>query len=397
MSRRTTSRNFGSKECNENGQEPKRGVLVVAVLFLLLISEKLDAAFAQNRTACDSVEAAWKHYFNNRFDHARALVADCEERRALELRVYVALKENRNDLAETIMCRLLKSAPEYQPDPSQAPVLGYAAWVEERRKCRSEAPPAVIIRSRTEVLGWLELNMGGETFVLPDDADNNPELFHLRLGFDHAEVEVGAIPIMNLPLKKEYRTQLPISAIKAKLWSEGDIYKFTPGLVFLGYFSHNALGWAHEQDAQDATYSKQVIHFALLFSKNFGPAKISAGPTYSILDLKRFTDRDTIKAHEGKTSIHAELQFAFLPSRLFMIAGAAPMPVYALERKDGALQKPYTKFLVAYGIRAFLLPHLAIDIGGGWRGFSKEELSDADKHFFRFGVTLGLSLAQQFP
>ncbi len=79
-----------------------------------------------------------------------------------------------------------------------------------------------------------------------------------------------------------------------------------------------------------------------------------------------------------------------------LLANVAPMPTFHFELENRVLQKPDTRYLVTYGVRAFPVPNFAIDIGAGWRGYSKDELGEADKHFFRFGAIIGLSLSQTF-
>ncbi len=271
---------------HEAGCSQRRPWLLLRVAVLLLILAARHDAFTQPH-GCDSVEVAWRYYlYKGDFDRALDLVADCEKPAALELRAFVWFKRQDPDLANALLCELLKRRPDYQPDPAKPlPVPDFIVLLEElKKKC---IPPQFVIQSEGDILGWLVINAGGGTFVLPEDDDNNPELLYLRLGLQYAEFEVGTIPVMNLPLNKENQTKLPTSAFKLRIFPEGWLHTLWPRLTFTGRFSHNAFGWAQYRIENEGSYSKHFIQFALLLSKSFGPARVHAGPAYSILETKK--------------------------------------------------------------------------------------------------------------
>ncbi|MCI0698779.1 hypothetical protein L0337_43110 [candidate division KSB1 bacterium] len=392
MSKRTTSLSSNSNDYNEVGCLPRQVRLFLRVAMLALILGAWIDALAQQQSNCDSLQVAWRYYlYEGAFDKALALVATCEEPNALELRAFVALKHRDKELAEELLCELLKRKPDYTPDLSKPlPVSNFIARVEElKQKC---APKESIIQPETNVLGWLEINLGGGTYLggpyknLQYEYDN-PVLAHLRIGLNIAEIELRTIEIINT--LSNGKAQLLTGAFKLGI-PEGLLAPVLPGVTVIGRTSFGVLD--ADQLKENRKYRKEIESLVLYVSKTLGSVRLHGGLSHMILKARVLDVRDmpgdSSDSKHGK--IFAALQWQVNSITMFM-AGFEPVALYKVDDSQ-QLQEVGTRNLVAIAVRAFPLRWLAIEVGGGyWRNHPSK-----DRFHVKLGATVGWSLPKIF-
>jgi len=385
-----------SARVREKSLIPQNGFLSWSTLLFLAFSPWPDL-FARQQSACDSLQVAWRFYYDEAdFDRANALVDNCEELSALELRGYIACKRENWDEAKAIICALLKQKPGYKPVQKPVP-KGFDMLVDELKKeCvvePSPPPPKPIILPETNVLGWLAINLGGGTYLGGPYKNslyqyNNPVLAHLRIGLNIAEIELRTIEIINTLFKG--KAQLMTGAFKLGI-PEGLFAPVLPGVTVIGRTSFGVLD--ADQLEENRKYRKEVESLVLYVSKTLGSVRLHGGLSHMILKARVLDARDmpSDPSESKHSKIFAALQWQVNSITMFM-AGFEPVALYKVDDSQQRLQEVGTRNLVTIAVRAFPLRWLAIDVGGGyWRKHPSK-----DKFHVMLGATMGLSLPKIF-
>lgn len=282
MLKRMSSWNSYLNDCNELGGLPGQTYAIFLAAVFLLVQATPRDSFAQRQAGCDSVEHAWHSYFRADFDKALALVADCEEPEALELRVFVALKRQNQALAEKLLCKLLKSNPDYQPDPGTGPIVDFIAWVEDlRQKCLPRRHSfhdsnRLFLLPEANILESMKINLGAGTNLFNSNVQDNsplpPFLVHMTVGLgDVAEFELGSIEVINE--LENGKPWLITGSLKFGI-SEGKLIKDLPALAI---YVQRSASWLHKDTKGQLEYKKKLTHLLFVASKTFGPIRLQGG------------------------------------------------------------------------------------------------------------------------
>lgn len=422
MLKRMSSWNSYLNDCNELGGLPGQTYAIFLAAVFLLVQATPRDSFAQRQAGCDSVEHAWHSYFRADFDKALALVADCEEPEALELRVFVALKRQNQALAEKLLCKLLKSNPDYQPDPTALPAVDFLGRVEElRRECFPK--DALIIQPETNILGWMQWN-GGYGRIFGDDESREadlkrryfPHLAHLRLGFGKAEVELRSIDIKND--KDVLKDQLLVLAFKLQLVSEGLWHRRMPALsAHFRTTVADVFNW--NTDLVEAMrYRRSLEQLRIIADKNFKNFQLHAGADFNFsvtncvypdtaLSSEIYCQEDMLGYRKITNSWapYAQAQWRAGSWTMFTVAWHS-VPFYLFTNgQNSQTEKDRSYFSsLDMGTRIFPVRWLAIDLLANIlldpieiSSLTDPKIDSQNDWRFKVGVTMGFSASKFIP
>lgn len=282
---------------------------ITALSLFLVVATPLAA---QPQSGCDSLNVAWRYYFAADFEKARSLIAACEEIRALELKAYIALKQDQASLAETLLCQILRQQPDYTPARKPVPPGFYDLAEKQRAKCVNAAvtnaadstSPPPLIQPETNILGWMHCNVSYGRIWGDEDNETNleyfPVLVHFRLGFQRAELEFRSIDVKNdvtqLPdppgKERRLKDQLLLLAFKIQLAAEGAWRNRLPGVaVHFRTTVSDIFKW--NTNAFDSTkYRRALEQLRIVATRSFKSFQFHAGADLA-LSLKNCVYPDT--------------------------------------------------------------------------------------------------------
>ena len=399
MLKRTAKSNSCSTARNEmNGTSKRTGLLFRMAIQSWLIFACSDL-FAQRQAACDSLESAWLFYHEADFEKARVLIADCEEPNAFELRAFIAFKERKTSLADTLLCKLLVRARNYKFDPKHLPAPGLIARVEKlkkdfRRECENKLfglrNPPLLIERDTNILRWLKGNLGVSSNFGTEA--KNPILLHARGNLAYfAEVEFRSVEIAN-SLRDE-RTELPTLAVRTQFPLNRIHSQLPVALSAIFRTSIELRDW--DVVETDNMKFRQELKEVRLFVSSFEywrTFEFHAGVIVSNLSICPYevnpVPDNSLCKKSHNTNLFAAYQWRYQKA-LLMITWEA-VPEYKFDLIGRPLM-PTTQDVLTITVRALPLPELAFDLGGIWY----TELDE--KNFnLKLGATISFSLAEIF-
>lgn len=352
---------------------------------------------AQRRASCDSLESAWAFYNEAEFDEAKIRIGNCEELSALELRTCLALKERKLSLADTLLCKLLARDKDYKFDPKRLQPPELIARSDElkksfRKECEPKLfglrHPPLLIERDTNILHWLEVNIGiGSNFGT--DA-RNPILLHARGNLvDFAELEFRSIEIANnLP---NGRTELPTLAVRAH-FPLNRMHSQLPAMGAILRSSIELRDW--DSDEINNMKFRKGLKEARLFVSSFEywrTFEFHVGVIISSLrtcpyEISVGSD-DSLCQKNRNVNVFAAYQWRYKEA-VFMITWET-VPEYKFDFFGPVL--PTTQDVLTINIRALPVPWLALDLGGIW-------YTELDENNFNLKLNgaVGFSLAKIF-
>lgn len=398
MSKKTASLSLCSNAHNEKLNSMLRQTFRLSrfvTQFVLLFS--CSDLLAQLRASCDSLESAWAFYAEAEFEEAKILVGNCEELSALELRTCLALKERRLSLADTLLCKLLTRDKDYKFDPKRQQPPELIARSKELKKnfrkvCEPKLfglrHPPLLIERDTNILHWLEVNVGiGSNFGT--DA-KNPILLHARSNLVYfAELEFRTIEIANnLPNR---RTELPTLAIRAH-FPLNRMHSELPAMGAILRSSIELRDW--DSDEINNVKFRKGLKEVRLFVSSFEywrTFEFHVGVNISSLrtcphEISVRPD-DTLCKERRNVNVFAAYQWRYKEAVL-MITWET-VPEYKFDLFGPSL--PTMQDVLTINIRALPVPGLALDLGGIW-------YTELDENNFNLKLNgiVGFSLANIF-
>lgn len=422
MLKRMKSESLRLNSDTDAGRLLRRACFLYQAALLFLLLGTLRDSFAQRQVGCDSLDDAWYSFYRANFSKALSLIADCDEPRALELRVFVALKRRNQALAEELLCKLLKSNPNYRPDPTALPTVDFWGWVEKsRRECFPK--DALIIQPETNILGWMQWN-GGYGRIFGDDESREtdlkrryfPHLAHLRLGFGKAEVELRSIDIKNdVDVLKD---QLLVLAFKLQLVSEGLWHRRMPALsAHFRTTVADVFNW--NTDLVEAMrYRRSLEQLRIIADKNFKNFQLHAGADFNF-SVTNCVYPDTalsseIYCQEGMLGYrkitnswapYAQAQWRAGSWTLFTVAWHS-VPFYLFTNDQNSQTEKDRSYFSSLdmGTRIFPVRWLAIDLLANIlldhieiSSLTDPKIDSQNDWRFKMGVTIGFSASKFIP
>jgi len=396
MSKRTTSLSSNSNDCDEVSCLTKQKRLFLRLAIIVLILGPWVDSPAQQRPTCDSLEVAWRYYlYEGDFDKAEALVVNCKDTSAIELRAFIAIKQYKMSLADTLLCKLFQQAKNYEFNPKHLPPPGLTARVEKVKKdlCpRLEKTrfglrnPPLLIERETNLLPWQEMNIGVSS-NLGTEA-KNPVIFHARVNLAVlAELEFRTVEIING--LQDGKTQLPTLAIRVQ-FPTNRMHSQLPVLSTI--FRSSLELWDWDTDKRDNMKFQKRLKELRLFISSFEywrTFEFHAGVSISSLSICPYQrsavpDDSLCKKSPTTTNLFAAYQWRYQKA-LLMITWEA-VPEYKF---DGIVPlAPTTQNVFTINVRALPIPRLAFDLGGIWYRENNFNL--------KLGATIGFSLSKFF-
>ena len=351
--------------------------------------------FAQRQATCDSVESAWLFYHDVDFEKARILIGHCEEPPALELRAFIALKEHKTSLADTLLCKLFARARNYEFNPKRLPPPGLSSRLERLRKnYRKECEPKLfglrhpplLIERDTNLLRLWEVNLGVSSNWGRDEGVKNPVIFHARSNFvELAELEFRTIEIIND--LEDGQAQLPTLAVRTQF----PLYRMHAQLPVLSALFRTSIElWDWDSDKREDLKFQKKLKEARLFLSSFDywrTFEFHAGVIMDKLEACVYEGTlDTLCEESGsKLNLFAALQWRATTNALLMMAWET-IPEYQFDNDNNAPGKPGTQQVITLNLRAFPASWLAFDLGGIWYKDVRE-----NNFHLSIGTTLGFS------
>ncbi len=394
MTRLFSSLNAHSKMCSL----PKlKSLFLLTAMFALMFGAGFDS-LAQGAHGCDSLDIAWRYYlYEGDFDKAEALVSNCGEASALELRAFIAIKQYKMSLADTLLCKLFQRAKDYQFDPKHLPPSGLNARVEKARKVLCPIlekqrfglrSPPLLIERETNILRWLEVNLGvGSNF---GSEAKNPILLHARSNLAYfAELEFHMVEIANS--LQNGRTELPTLAVRAH-FPLNRIHSQLPAIGAILRSSIELRDW--DSDEIDNVKFRKGLKEARLFVssfENWRTFEFHIGVSVSSLRTCPYEVsaalEDSLCKESRNVNLFAAYQWRYQKALLMMTWET--VPEYKFDRIGPS--KPTTQDVLTINVRALPVVWLAFDLGGIW-------YSELDKNNFnlKLGATIGFSLTEIF-
>lgn len=375
--------------------------LWTAILFLIFAA--CGDSLAQRQSGCDSLEAAWHYYGRAEFDKALALIANCEEPSGLELRAFIAFKNRKMSLGDTLICKLFQQARNYEFDPKRLPLPNFMERVKkvkkelcpqlEKKRFGLRNPPLLIERE-TNILHWQEANFGVSGNWGTNEEKKNPIIFHVRGNLAYlAELEFRTAEIVNGRPKGQ--AQLPTLAIRVQL----PIYRIHSSLPIFNAVFRNSIEFGDMNvDKPDNIRFQKGLREVRLFLSSFDrwrTFELHAGVTVisprscvyekgAVRDSVCVEEMDNHFKKSRKTKPFAAFQWRASQEAMFMITWET-LAEYRFNGNKAV--EPAALDVVTINIRALPVSWLAFDLGGIWYKDLRE-----DNYNLKLGATFGFSL-----
>jgi hypothetical protein len=253
-----------------------------------------------------------------------------------------------------------KSAQEMTETP--APSI-YEGPVDPRR---------LFVIPMADVLGSMEINLGGGTAFGVRKTEKRPFLGHLRLGLgDVAEVELSTVGIINR--LSEGDATIPTAAFKLKFLPEGRIRPAVAGAL------QSSL-W-HSENRGRIKFEKRLSTLYIVASKTMGRLSLHAGVSVNDLRIrtkdihadtlispppaeaedKDYYNRNPVGPFAG---IMAEVN-----PKTFLMLEVEQVAEYEFDEEETELSEDdiSTEWMVIAGVRFFFADWLAVDSGVMYR------------------------------
>lgn len=319
------------------------------------------------------------------FAFVLSLSAHESEKRTKEVEKVKVFKEAeiRNRVEKAVEAKLQLETPKKEA------VKIYEGPVDPRR---------LFIIPVADVLGSMELNIGGGTTFGVRKDEKRPFLGHLRLGLGGvAEVEVSTLGIINQ--LADGATFIPTAAFKLKFLPEGKWYPSIAGAL------RSSL-W-HTEERGEVKYQKRVSTLYFVASKTFGNFSLHVGGSINDLRIRTRTIADGyISPTEqeavisDKDYINKNLFGPFLGVRLelnpktFLMMEVEQVAKYDFDETNPILTKKdiSTEWMLITGVRFFFFDWLALDAGVMYRS---DYYGIGDAHI-EAGLNINLPLPRIF-
>lgn len=234
-------------------------------------------------------------------------------------------------------------------------------------------PRRLFIIPVADVLGSMELNLGGGTSFGVRKTEKSAFLGHVRLGLGNvAEVEVSTLGIINQ--LAEGTAYIPTASFKLKFIPEGKWYPSIAGAL------RSSL-W-HTEERGIIKFQKRVSTLYFVASKTFGSASFHGGVSINDLRIRTRTSTDgyispTLQQAEesDKDYFNRNLFGPFfglkveVNPRTFLMMELEQVAKYKFKEDNPLLSSDdiSTEWMLISGIRFFFFDWLALDAGVMYR------------------------------
>jgi len=234
-------------------------------------------------------------------------------------------------------------------------------------------PRRLFVIPVADVLGSMEVNIGGGTAFGVRKTERPPFLGHIRIGLGGVgEVEVSTIAIINR--LAEGSASIPTAAFKVKLISEGKLLPSVAGAL------RSSL-W-HTEERGMYKFQKRLSTLYFVSSKTFGKASVHAGISISDLRIRTKTiddeyfsptpewidlnDKDYFNKNMIAPFIGARIE---LNPKTFLMLEIEQVAEYDFDEEIPVVSKGdiSAEWMAIAGVRFFFLDWLALDTGVMYR------------------------------
>lgn len=292
-----------------------------------------------------------------------------------------SLKEAKAEVVRGVGEAEVATTPEEVPTPkkTEKPVI-----VEPQKEPTKTAPQKIydgpvdprrlFVIPVADVLGSMEINIGGGSAFGVRKTEKRPFLGHFRIGLgDVAEIELSTIGVINR--LSEGSGSIPTAAFKLKFLSEGRIRPAVAGAL------RSSL-W-HSEERGRYKFQKRLSTLYFVASKTSGKVSLHAGVSINDLRIRTKDIRadtlisptpekaeDTGEDYYNRNPIgpFAGIRAEVNP-KTFLMLEVEPIAEYEFDEDDPVLSENdiSTEWMVIAGVRFFFADWLAVDSGVMYR------------------------------
>ena len=233
-------------------------------------------------------------------------------------------------------------------------------------------PRRLFVIPVAEVLGSLEINLGGGSAFGVRKTEKRPFLGHLRIGLgDVAEVELSTVGVINR--LSEGSASIPTAAFKLKFLSEGRTRPSIAGALLSSLW--------HSEERGRFKFEKRLSTLYLVASKTMGKVSLHAGASVNDLRIRtKDIHADTLisptpqeaedKDYYNRNPIGPFVGFrAEVNPKTFVMVEVEQIAEYEFDEDEPMLSEDdiSTEWMVIAGVRFFFADWLAVDSGVMYR------------------------------